>query len=63
VYLGRDPQTGTRKYLNPAILGPFRKAHRFLYLKLKQPDNGRASLPAAMNLIQPTGISNGDCSA
>jgi hypothetical protein len=30
VYLGRDPQTGTRKYHNQTIHGPFREAQRFL---------------------------------
>ena len=33
VYLGRDPQTGTRKYHNQTIHGPFREAQRFLNLK------------------------------
>jgi hypothetical protein len=32
VYLGRDPQTGTRKYHNQTIHGPFREAQRFLNL-------------------------------
>ena len=32
VYLGRDPQTGTRKYHNQTILGRFREAQRFLNL-------------------------------
>ena len=36
VYLGRDPQTGTRKYHNQTIHGPFREAQRFLNLKLQQ---------------------------
>jgi hypothetical protein len=43
VYLGRDSQTGTRKYLNQTIHGPFREAQRFLNLKLQQRDNGRVS--------------------
>ena len=50
-YLGRDPQTGTRKYLNLAILDRFRKAHRFLNLKLQKLDNGRVSRPVVMSLI------------
>ena len=37
-YQGRDPQTGTRKYLNQTIHGPMRKAQRFLNLKLQQRD-------------------------
>ena len=36
VYLGRDPQTGARKYPNQTIHGPFRKAQRFLNLKLQK---------------------------
>ena len=35
VYLGRDPQMGTRKYLNQTIHGPFREAQRFLNLELR----------------------------
>ena len=46
VYLGRDPQTGTRKYHNQTIHGPFREAQRFLNLKLQQRDNGRVSRAA-----------------
>jgi hypothetical protein len=34
VYLGRDPQIGTRKYDNQTIYGPFREAPSFLNLKL-----------------------------
>ena len=50
VYLGRDPQTGTRKYLNQTIHGPFREAQRFLNLKLQQRDNGRVSRATVMSL-------------
>jgi hypothetical protein len=32
VYLGRDPQTGTRKYHNQTIHGPLRAAQRVLNL-------------------------------
>jgi hypothetical protein len=46
VYLGRDPQTGTRKYHNQTIHGPFREAQRFLNLKLQQRDKGRVSRAA-----------------
>lgn len=52
VYLGRDPQTGTRKYHNQTIHGPFRAAQRFLNLKLQQRDNGRVSCPAVLSLNQ-----------
>ena len=49
---GRDPQTGTRKYHNQIIHGPFREAQRFLHLRLQQRDNGRASRAAALSLNQ-----------
>src|ERR1700722_12961983 len=52
VYLGRDPQTGTRKYHNQTIHGLFREAQRFLNLKLQQRDNGRVSRAAVMSLNQ-----------
>jgi integrase len=52
VYLGRDPQTGTRKYHNQTIHGPFREAQRFLNLKLQQRDNGRVSRAAVIGLNQ-----------
>jgi hypothetical protein len=42
IYQGRDPQTGTRKYLDQTIHGPFREAQRFLNLKLQQRDQVRA---------------------
>jgi hypothetical protein len=49
VYLGRDSQTGTRKYLNQTIHGPFCEAQRFLNLKQQQRDNGRVSRAACEN--------------
>jgi integrase len=52
VYLGRDPQTGTRKYNNQTLHGSFREAQRFLNLKLQQRDNGRVSRPAVLSLNQ-----------
>ena len=52
VYLGRDPQTGTRKYHNQTIHGPFREAQRFLNLKLQQRDSGRVSRAAVISLNQ-----------
>jgi integrase len=52
VYLGRDPQTGTRKYHNQTNHGPFREAQRFLNLKLQQRDNGRVSRAAVISLNQ-----------
>jgi integrase len=50
VYLGRDPQTGTRKYRNQTLRGSFREAQRFLNLKLQQRDNGRVSRAAVLSL-------------
>jgi integrase len=52
VYLGRDPQTGTRKYHNQTLHGSFREAQRFLNLKLQQRDNGRVSRIAVLSLNQ-----------
>jgi integrase len=52
VYLGRDPQTGTRKYRNQTLHGSFREAQRFLNLKLQQRDNGRVTRAAVMSLNQ-----------
>ena len=52
VYLGRDAQTGTRKYHNQTIHGPFREAQRFLNLKLQQRENGRVSRAVVMSLNQ-----------
>jgi hypothetical protein len=52
VYLGRDSQTGTRKYLNQTIHGPFREAQRLLNLNLQQRDNGRVSRAAVLSLNQ-----------
>lgn len=37
VYLGRDPQTRTRKYHNQTIHGPCREAQRFLNQRLQKP--------------------------
>ena len=52
VYLGRDPRTGTRKYHNQTIHGPFREAQRFLNLRLQKRDNGRVSRAAVLSLNQ-----------
>jgi integrase len=52
VYLGRDPETGTRKYHNETIHGSFREAQRFLNLKLQQRDNARVSRAAVLSLNQ-----------
>ena len=52
IYQGRDPETGTRKYLNQTIHGPFREVQRFLNLKLQQRDLGRTPRAAAITLNQ-----------
>jgi hypothetical protein len=52
VYLGRDAQTGKRKYHNQTIYGPFREAQRFLNLKLQQRDSGRVTRAAVLSLNQ-----------
>jgi len=52
VYLGRDHQSGTRKYHNQTIHGPLREAQRLLNLKLQQRDKGPGSRAAVMSLNQ-----------
>jgi hypothetical protein len=52
IYQGRDPQTGTRKYLNQTIHGPLREAQRFLNLRLQQRDKTGSPRPAAISLNQ-----------
>lgn len=52
IYQGRDPQTGTRKYLNQTIHGPLREAQRFLNLKLQQRDKTGSPRAAAISLNQ-----------
>ena len=52
IYQGRDPETGTRKYHNQTIHGPFREAQRFLNLKLQQRDITRSPRAAAVTLNQ-----------
>jgi integrase len=52
VYLGRELQTGTRKYHNQTIHGPFREAQRFLNLSLQQRDNGRVGRAVVLSLNQ-----------
>jgi integrase len=52
IYHGRDPETGTRKYLNQTVHGPFREAQRFLNLKLQQRDLNRTPRAAAITVNQ-----------
>jgi hypothetical protein len=44
-YLERDPQTGTRKYLNQTIHAAFREAQRLLNLKLQQAETALSPAP------------------
>jgi integrase len=50
VSLGRDPQTGTRKYHNRTIHGSFREAQTYLNAKLQERDIGRLPRAAAIRL-------------
>jgi hypothetical protein len=52
IYQGRDPQTGTRKYLNQTVHGQLREAQRFLNLKLQQRDKTGSLRAAAISLNQ-----------
>jgi integrase len=50
VSLGRDPETGTRKYHNTTVHGSFREAQTYLNAKLQERDIGRLPLAAAIRL-------------
>src|SRR5580700_8327001 len=50
VSLGRDPQTGTRKYHNRTVHGSFREAQTYLNAKLQERDIGRLPRAAAIRL-------------
>lgn len=52
VSLGRDPETGTRKYHNKTIRGLFREAQTYLNAKLQERDIGRLPRAAAISLNQ-----------
>jgi integrase len=52
VSLGRDPETGTRKYHNKTIRGSFREAQTYLSGKLQEREIGRLPRAAAMCLNQ-----------
>lgn len=52
VSLGRDPETGTRKYHNKTIRGLFREAQTYLNSKLQERDIGRLPRAAAISLNQ-----------
>ena len=50
VSLGRDPETGTRKYHNWTVHGSFREAQTYLNAKLQERDIGRLPRAAAIRL-------------
>lgn len=50
VSLGRDPETGTRKYHNRTVHGSFREAQMYLNAKLQERDIGRLPRAAAIRL-------------
>jgi integrase len=50
VSLGRDPETGTRKYHNRTVHGSFRDAQTYLNTKLQERDIGRLPRAAAIRL-------------
>jgi integrase len=50
VSLGRDPETGTRKYHNSTVHGSFRDAQTYLNIKLQECDIGRLPRTAAIRL-------------
>ena len=52
VSLGRDPETGTRKYHNITIRGSFREAQTSLNTKLHERGSGRLPRAAAISLNQ-----------
>jgi len=52
VSLGRDPESGTRKYHNKTIRGTYREAQTYLNGKLQQRDIGRLPRAAAISLNQ-----------
>jgi len=52
VSLGRNPETGTRKYHNKTIRGSYREAQTYLNLKLQERDIGRLPQAAALSLNQ-----------
>ncbi len=52
VSLGREPETGTRKYHNKTIRGSFREAQTYLNAKLQEHDIGRLPRAAAITMNQ-----------
>ena len=52
ISLGRDPETGTRKYHNKTVRGSFREAQTYLNGKLQEREIGRLPRAAAISLNQ-----------
>lgn len=52
VSLGREPETGTRKYHNRTIRGSFREAQTYLNTRLQERNIGRLPRAAAISLNQ-----------
>jgi len=52
VSLGREAETGTRKFHNRTIRGSFREAQKYLTTKLQERDIGRQPCAAAISLNQ-----------
>jgi integrase len=52
VSIGRDPETGTRKYHNKTVRGSFREAQAYLNARLQERDSGRLPRAAAIQLDQ-----------
>jgi len=52
VSLGREPETGTRKYHNKTIRGSFREVQTYLNTKLQERGTGRLPRAAAISLNQ-----------
>ena len=50
VSLGRDPETGTRKYHNRTVHGSFREAQAYLHAKLQERGIGCLPRAAAIRL-------------
>jgi integrase len=52
VSIGRDPETGTRKYPNKTVRGSFREAQAYLNARLQERDSGRLPRAATIQLDQ-----------
>src|SRR5260221_6868144 len=52
ISLGRDPETGNRKYHNKTVRGSFREAQTYLNGKLREREIARLPRAAAISLSQ-----------